>query len=279
MNDWFFKQGGRHRFIDWLGIDSQINSALGETWSRIKDYWNAGSSYFARFQLVGWRRLLNEFASEGLTMLFGGFIVLYGLALPAFQEFDESKFQTGKYAVKFLDVNGNVIGKRGILHNDAVPLDEIPDFADQGDVRDGRPALLRALRHRRPRHVARALLTNVQANEVVQGGSTITQQLAKNLFLTSERSLQRKIKELFLAFLLESRYSKREILKLYFDRAYMGGGAFGVEAAAQYYFGKSVRDINMAESAMLAGLFKAPTKFSPLVDLAGVARPHQPSPG
>jgi penicillin-binding protein 1A len=267
LNDWFFKQGGRDRFIDWLAIDSKLNSALGESWSRIKDHWNAGSSYFARFQLVGWRRLLNEFASEGLTMLFGGFVVLYGLALPAFQEFDESKFQTGKYAVTFLDVNGNEIGKRGILHNDAVPLDQIPDVLIK--------ATLATEDRRFFEHYGidvfgtmRALLTNVQANEVVQGGSTLTQQLAKNLFLSSERSLQRKIKELFLAFLLESRYSKREILKLYFDRAYMGGGTFGVEAASQYYFGKSVRDINMAEAAMLAGLFKAPTKYSPLVDLA-----------
>ena len=101
----------------------------------------------------------------------------------------------------------------------------------------------------------------------MQGGSSITQQLAKNLFLSSERSLQRKIKEVFLAFLLESRFSKREILKLYFDRAYMGGGAFGVEAASQYYFGKSVREINLAEAALLAGLFKAPTKFAPHVNL------------
>ena len=108
----------------------------------------------------------------------------------------------------------------------------------------------------------RALAENVHANEVVQGGSTLTQQLAKNLFLSSERSLSRKIKELFLAVFLESRYSKREILKLYFDRAYLGGGTFGVEAAAQYYFGKSVRDINMAEAAMLAGLFKAPTNYA-----------------
>ena len=267
MNDWFHKQGGRDRFIDWLRLDSQINSGLGEAWSRVKDYWNAGSSYFARFQLVGWRRLLNEFLSEGLTMLFGGLVVLYGLALPAFLEFDESKFLTGRYAVKFLDVNGNEIGKRGILHNDAVPLDDIP------------PVLIKATLSTEDRRffehygvdvfgTMRALLTNVQANEVVQGGSTLTQQLAKNLFLSSERSLQRKVKELFLAFLLESRYSKREILKLYFDRAYMGGGTFGVEAASQYYFGKSVRDINMAEAAVLAGLFKAPTKYSPLVDLA-----------
>jgi penicillin-binding protein 1A len=85
--------------------------------------------------------------------------------------------------------------------------------------------------------------------------------------LSSERSFQRKIKEAFLALLLESRFSKREILKLYFDRAYMGGGAFGVEAASQYYFGKSVRQINLAESALLAGLFKAPTKFAPHVNL------------
>jgi penicillin-binding protein 1A len=267
LNDWFFRQGGRDRFINWLALDSKLNSTLGEAWSRIKDYWNAGSSYFARFQLVGWRRLLNEFASEGLTMLFGGLVVLYGLALPAFQEFDESKFLTGKFAVTFLDVNGNEIGKRGILHNDAVPLDQIPDVLIK--------ATLSTEDRRFFEHYGidvlgtmRALLTNVQANEVVQGGSTLTQQLAKNLFLSSERSLQRKIKELFLAFLLESRYTKRQILKLYFDRAYMGGGTFGVEAASQYYFGKSVRDITMAEAAMLAGLFKAPSKYSPLVDLA-----------
>jgi penicillin-binding protein 1A len=267
LNDWFHKQGGRDRFIDWLALDSKINATLGEAWSRTKDYWNAGSSYFARFQLVGWRRLLNEFASESLTMLFGGFVLLYGLALPAFQEFDESKFLTGRYAVKFLDINGNEIGRRGILHNDSVPLSEIPDVLIK--------ATLATEDRRFFEHYGvdvlgtlRALVTNVQANEVVQGGSTLTQQLAKNLFLSSERSLQRKIKELFLSFLLESRYSKREILKLYFDRAYMGGGTFGAEAASQYYFGKSVRDINMAEAAVLAGLFKAPTKYSPLVDLA-----------
>lgn len=267
MNDWFHKQGGRDRFIDWLALDSRINSALGEAWSRVKDFWNAGSSYFARFQLVGWRRLLNELASEGLTMLFGGLVVLYGLALPAFQEFDESKFLTGRYAVTFLDVNGNEIGRRGILHNDSVPLSEIPDVLIK--------ATLATEDRRFFEHYGidvlgtmRAFLTNVQAHEVVQGGSTLTQQLAKNLFLSSERSIQRKIKELFLAFLLESRYTKRQILKLYFDRAYLGGGTFGVEAASQYYFGKSVRDITMAEAAVLAGLFKAPTKFSPLVDLA-----------
>ena len=109
----------------------------------------------------------------------------------------------------------------------------------------------------------------------MQGGSTLTQQLAKNLFLSSERSLQRKIKEVFLAIWLESRLTKREIFKLYLDRAYMGGGAFGVEAAAQFYFGKSVREITLAEAAIMAGLYKAPTKYAPHVNMPAALRPRQ----
>ena len=266
LNDWFFKQGGRDRLINWLGIDSKINSGLVEVWARLKDGWNGGTSFFTRFQLSGWRRLLNEALSEAVSMATGGFVVLYALALPALLEFDESKFSTGKFAVKFLDVNGNELGKRGILHNDAVPLSEIPDVLIN--------ATLATEDRRFFDHfgvdlygTARALATNIQANEVVQGGSTLTQQLAKNLFLSSERSIQRKIKEVFLSFLLESRFTKREILKMYFDRAYMGGGAFGVEAASQYYFGKSVREVTMPEAAMMAGLFKAPAKYAPHVNL------------
>lgn len=266
MQDWFFRQGRREKLINWLGLDSKLDSTLAETWAAIRDYWNAGSSFFARFKLTGWRRLANEAGSEALTLGLGGFVVMYALAIPAFREFDEGRFLTGQFAVKFLDQNGNEIGKRGILHNDAVPLDEIPDSLVK--------ATLATEDRRFFEHwgidvlgTARALLTNLQANEVVQGGSSITQQVAKNLFLSSERSLQRKIKEAFLSLLLESRFNKRQILKLYFDRAYMGGGAFGVEAASQYYFGKSVRNINMAESALLAGLFKAPTKYAPHVNL------------
>src|SRR4029077_6197736 len=99
------------------------------------------------------------------------------------------------------------------------------------------------------------------------GGSTISQQLDKNLFLNNERTIERKVKEAFLAIWLETRLTKNEILKLYLDRAYMGGGAFGVDAAAQYYFNKSARDVNLSEAAMLAGLFKAPTRFAPHVNL------------
>src|SRR5690606_38167403 len=115
--------------------------------------------------------------------------------------------------------------------------------------------------------LVRALSENLRANSVVQGGSSITQQLAKNLFLTNERSLERKIKEAFLAVWLEFHLTKDEILKLYLDRAYLGGGAHGVVAASDYYFGKSAKDLTFAESAMLAGLFKAPTKFAPHINL------------
>jgi len=266
VQDWFFRQGRRAKLIDWMGLDSRLDSTLAGTWAAVRDYWNAGSSFFARFKLTGWKRLANEAASETLTLGAGGFIVMFALAIPALNEFDEGRFLTGRYAVKFLDQNGNEIGKRGILHNDAVPLEDIPDVMIK--------ATLATEDRRFFEHwgidvigTLRALATNLQANEVVQGGSSITQQVAKNLFLSNERSFQRKIKEAFLAMLLESRFSKRQILKLYFDRAYMGGGAFGVEAAAQYYFGKSVRQVNMAEAALLAGLFKAPTRFAPHVNL------------
>ncbi len=113
----------------------------------------------------------------------------------------------------------------------------------------------------------RALTVNARADTVVQGGSSITQQLAKNLFLSNERTLERKIKEAYLALWLEFHLPKREILQLYLDRAYMGGGTFGMQAASQFYFGKSVRDVTLAEAAMLAGLFKAPTKYAPHVNL------------
>lgn len=266
MQDWLFRHGERERVVDWLDLDSRIDSFFAETWAWFQDWWDAGSSYFARYRLTGWKRLANEMACESLTLAAAGLVVMYALALPALNEFDESKFLTGQYSVKFLDANGNEIGKRGILHNDSVPLDEIPDHMVK--------AALATEDRRFFEHIGvdfvgtfRAIVENLRANDVVQGGSTLTQQLAKNLFLSNERSITRKIKEMFLSFLLESRFTKREILKMYLDRAYMGAGAFGVEAAAQYYFGKSVRDVTLAEAATLAAIFKAPTQFAPHINL------------
>ena len=191
---------------------------------------------------------------------------MLALALPAFRETSDNWLKTQELAVTFLDRYGQEIGRRGIRHDNSVKLEEFPDHLIKAAL---------ATEDRRffehwgidPIGTFRALSVNARGGGVVQGGSSITQQLAKNLFLNNERSLERKIKEAFLAVWLEFHLSKNEILKLYLDRAYMGGGTFGAAAAAEYYFGKSVKDISLAESAMLAGLFKAPTKYAPHVNL------------
>ncbi|GAB4226936.1 MAG: penicillin-binding protein 1A [Methyloligellaceae bacterium] len=109
----------------------------------------------------------------------------------------------------------------------------------------------------------RATVKNLRAGHVVEGGSTITQQLAKNLFLTSERTLARKLQEMVLAVWLESKFSKEKILELYLNRVYFGAGTYGVESAARRYFGKSARHVSVAEAALLAGLLKAPSRYAP----------------
>ena len=143
----------------------------------------------------------------------------------------------------------------------------IPRPPDQGGARDRGPALLRALGHRSDRHLPRA--DGQRPRRRRRAGRLLDHPAARQepLPLINERSLERKIKEAFLAVWLEFHLTKDEILKLYLDRAYMGGGAFGAVAAADYYFGKSVKDLTLAESAMLAGLFKAPTKYAPHVNL------------
>jgi len=220
-----------------------------------------------RLHLSGGARVLVELACEGLNLGLLGLVVALTLAIPAFQETsDEDWLKRGDLAVTFLDRYGVEIGKRGIKRDDAIPFEELPDFFVK--------AVLATEDRRFFNHFGidvvgtiRALTVNAKAAGVVQGGSSITQQLAKNLFLNNERSISRKVKEAYLALWLECHLTKKEILKLYLDRAYMGAGAFGVQAAAQTYFGKSARDINLAEAAMLAGLFKAPTKYSPIVNL------------
>src|SRR3954466_7619030 len=224
--------------------------------------------FMDRFHVAGWRRwLLIEPLSEGLTWGMAGLVLMLALAIPAFRETsDDDWLKKSELAVTFLDRFGNEIGSRGIRHNDSIPLDEFPDQLIK--------ATLATEDRRFYEHfgidfpgTARAVLTNARAGGVVQGGSSLSQQLAKNLFLSNERTIERKVKEAFLALWLEFRLQKNEILKLYLDRAYLGGGTFGVDAAAQYYFNKSVREVTLAEAAMLAGLFKAPSRFAPHVNL------------
>jgi penicillin-binding protein 1A len=250
-----------------LDLDARIDSAVFRTGAWAREYYERFSTFMDRFHVGGWRRIPIELLSEGATLGAGGLVLLLALAMPAFRDTsDDDWLKKSELAVTFLDRYGNEIGSRGIRHNDSVPLEQFPDHLIK--------AVLATEDRRFYDHfgidlsgLGRALSANARAGGVVQGGSSITQQLAKNLFLNNERTLERKINEAFLALWLEARLSKNEILKLYLDRAYMGGGTFGVDAAAQYYFGKSARDVNLSEAAMLAGLFKAPTRFAPHVNL------------
>ncbi len=119
-----------------------------------------------------------------------------------------------------------------------------------------------------PKGVLRAIIRNIKAADYVEGASTITQQLAKTLFLTPRKTIMRKLKEAFLAFQIERRYTKDEILELYLNQVYFGSGAYGVEAAAQIFYGKSVHDLTLAECALIAGMPKSPSSYSPLVNQA-----------
>ena len=250
-----------------LAFDAWVNSSLHDSGQKSRRAYDDFAAFMDRFHVSGAKRVAVDLSCEALTIGLAGAFLMLGLALPAFREVsDEDWLKKQDLAVTFLDRYGMEVGRRGIKHDDSVPLDQIPEYLVQAAL---------ATEDRRfydhfgidPIGLFRALSVNARSSGVVQGGSSITQQLAKNLFLTNERTLERKIKEAFLALWLEFRLPKREILKLYLDRAYMGGGTFGVQAAAEFYFGKNIRDVSLAEAAMLAGLFKAPTKFAPHINL------------
>lgn len=169
---------------------------------------------------------------------------------------------TRRPSVTLLAADGSLLATQGDLYGRAVRLRELPAHL---------PAALLAVEDRRfyshfgldPLGLARAAWANWRAGEVVQGGSTLTQQLAKNLFLTPERSLRRKVQEALLALWLERRFGKEELLELYLNRVYLGAGAYGVDAAARLYFGVPATRLALWQSAMLAGLPKAPSRLNP----------------
>jgi penicillin-binding protein 1A len=247
-------------------LDSWASAAVYEAGASLRRGWAAYSSWLEHFRVRGAGRVVVDLADDAATF---GLVFALGLlvfALPPFSGTGDIWNRGRQHAVTFTDANGEIIGRRGIRQDDAIPLEEIPPHVVM--------AVLATEDARFYQHfgvdlqgTARATLRNAEADGVVQGGSSITQQLAKNLFLTPERSMRRKINEAFLAMWIEARLSKDDILKMYLDRSYLGGGTYGVEAAAQFYFGKSIRDVTLAEAAMLAGLFKAPSRFAPHVNI------------
>src|SRR5262249_25727584 len=177
-------------------------------------------------------------------------------SVTALEKFDPSE------GTKVYDDNDELITEFHVERRIFVPLSQIPK-----PLRDAVIATEDARFYSHygvdPTGIARAIYQNFRRGRIVEGGSTITQQLAKVLFLTPDKSLERKLKEAALALELERRYSKERILELYLNQIYFGHGAFGVEAAARTFYGKGVGDLTLPESALLAGLPKAPATYSP----------------
>lgn len=228
-----------------------------------------------RERLSIWRAMLTDrreitrfvWRASVLSLIWGGFLVFAVLAWYAYDLPDVRAIEgpTRRPSIIVQAVDGTQFARYGDLYGDQVTLKQLPKNMVNAVV---------AVEDRRFYDhpgidlwgLARATYANLRAGHVVQGGSTITQQLAKNIFLTPERTFRRKVQEVLIALWLEHKYSKAQILTAYLNRVYLGAGAYGVDAAARTYFDKPVRQVNLREAAMIAGLLKAPSRYSPTND-------------
>ena len=189
-----------------------------------------------------------------------GAVAWYAWDLP---DLSRLETPTRRPAVLLRTADGATLARYGQLYGGAVRFDELPGYFVEAvsSIEDRRffdhPGI-------DVWGILRAAVANIRAGKIRQGGSTLTQQLAKNLFLTPERTVRRKIQEAIVALWLEARFSKRQIFEIYVNRVYFGSGAYGVAAAARRYFGGTVRDLSLFEAAVLAGLLKAPSRYSPV---------------
>ncbi len=205
--------------------------------------------------LFYWTLVLGLWCAIGL----GGLVAYHAAQLPPINQLTVPKRPPN---IAILAADGSLLANRGETGGRTITIGEVPPYLPKAFV---------AIEDRRfydhfgidPIGLGRALVNNLRRAGGVQGGSTLTQQLAKNLFLTQERTAARKIQEAILSLWLERTYSKDQILELYLNRVYFGSGAYGVEAAAQRYFNKSARSVTIAEAAMLAGLVQAPSRLAP----------------
>ncbi|MBX3430752.1 MAG: PBP1A family penicillin-binding protein [Hyphomonadaceae bacterium] len=244
--------------IDWAKMraaaaQAQLNQMLGQRFT-----WRKVASVFAGIVLVG-------VVSLWLWIYWG---------LPRVPDAETIWSLNRQESVRFVDRDGETLGVRGPYYGNRIHLADVPDYVPQ--------AFLAIEDRRFYEHegvdrigVLRAVLANLRAGETVQGGSTLTQQLARNLFLTPRQTVNRKLREMVLASRLERRLTKDEILELYLNRVYLGDQAYGVDAAARRFFGKPASELTLAEAAMLAGLPKAPSRSAPTESLErATARQH-----
>ena len=214
-------------------------------------------------RLVYWCFILGVWGALGA----GGTVAYYASQLPPIDQLAVPKRPPN---IAIVADDGTPLANRGDTGGAAVKLKDLPPYLPKAFV---------AIEDRRfyvhhgidPLGIARALTRNVVGSGGMQGGSTLTQQLAKNLFLTQERTVSRKIQEAILAIWLEHKYTKDQILELYLNRVYFGSGSYGVEAAANRYFGHGAKSVTLGEAAVLAGLMKAPTKLAPNRNPSGAA--------
>jgi penicillin-binding protein 1A len=223
-----------------------------------------------RIEIKSRKKAIWILSASVLGILVISIIILrhYLMELPRIDTLDEYR---PNLITEIYDINGEVIDELFVERRALVPLSKIPV--------DLQNAVIAVEDQRFFKHwgadlhaIARAMLANLKHGQIVEGGSTITQQLAKALFLTREKTIERKIKELLLSMQLEKDYTKEEILQLYLNQVYFGQGAYGVQEASSIYFGKDIEELNLAESALLAGLPRAPNSYSPFVDVARAYR-------
>jgi len=200
-------------------------------------------------------------------MIFVTALIVFGLAFYLYFAHDLPSVETLKNykpstVTRFFSEDGEIIGEFFTEKRYVVSLERVPHHLVQAFI-SGEDA--RFFQHKGLDYIAilRALVRNIFSGEILQGGSTITQQVVKSLLLTPEKSFSRKIREAILAYKIEKYLSKEDILFLYLNQIYLGHGAYGIAAAAENYFGKPIEDLNLAESALLAGLPQAPSKYSP----------------
>ncbi|MBE7182928.1 MAG: penicillin-binding protein [Methylobacterium mesophilicum] len=209
-------------------------------------------------RLVYWTAVLGLWGVIALA----GVVAYYGAQMPSATDWAVPDRAPN---IKIVSTDGQLLANRGATGGESLTLAEMSPFIPQAVI---------AIEDRRfrshwgvdPLGLARASVENLVRGRVAQGGSTLTQQLAKNLFLKPDRTIGRKVQEALLALWLEQQHSKDEILEMYLNRVYFGSGAYGVEAASRRYFNKSARDVTLGEAAMLAGLLKAPSRLSPARD-------------